>query len=105
MVIERVTGSKPQEIKQAEKSARTRDVKDVDVKKADSSGSEPQVTAEVSEQSKAAIKAYRLAAESSPDISRASRMAQIKEAIASGSYRAPSDGVAAAIVSSIAKGV
>jgi len=65
-------------------------------------GEQVSVSAQVSERSKAAIKAYRLAIEAKPDLSRASRLAQIKTQIIQGVYNAPSMAVSGAILKNVA---
>jgi len=105
MVIERVTGGKPQEVRKAEQSAQNS--KRADAAKddrPDKTGSgEVSVSAEVSERSKAAIKAYRIASETKPDISRAQRVAQIKAQVAQGTYDPSASDVAASIIQSVVK--
>lgn len=105
MVINRITGGKPQEIRQNEKADRSREsVRGDDAKKATETAptEKSTVTAQVSERSQAAIKAYRLAMESKPDIGRVSRLAQIKAQIADGTYRQP---VASDVATSILREV
>lgn len=103
MALEKITGSKPQEIKKM----------DVADKKAASIRQEaekkPQMesdvsTAQVSERSKAAIKAYMLAMESRPFIGRVSKVAQIKAQVMNGTYRPSSDSVADSILKNIVSG-
>ncbi|MBF0169854.1 MAG: flagellar biosynthesis anti-sigma factor FlgM [Nitrospinae bacterium] len=109
MVINRITGGKPQEVRQNEKADRSRESVRGDVAKKSAEGATPEkttVTAQVSERSQAAIKAYRLAMESKPDIGRVSRLAQIKTQIANGTYRQPvASDVATAILNDVAKDV
>ncbi|HEB72295.1 MAG TPA: hypothetical protein ENI77_06700 [Nitrospirae bacterium] len=109
MVIERVTGGKPQEAPKARQNASG--ARRVDAGKGQPAGKsapvapEPSVMANVSEKSKAAIKAYRIASESKPDISRAQRVAQIKAKVANGTYKAPaSHEVATAVIKDVVKG-
>lgn len=104
MVIQKVTGGKPQEVKQTEKVDRTdRDAsKSVSDKKGSvTSNASEQVTMEVSDRSKAAIKAYRIAMESKPNLSRASKVAQIKAKVLQGSYNPNSTDVASAILDNV----
>ncbi len=107
MVIERVTGGKPQEVRKAEQSAQDNKRADAAGKQSarpDKTGSaEVSVSAKVSERSKAAIKAYRIASETKPDISRAQRVAQIKAQVAQGTYNPSAADVAASIVQSMVK--
>jgi len=109
MVIERITGGKPQQAPKVEKNAS--DTRRVDAGKGQSADKsapvapEPSVMANVSEKSRAAIKAYRIASESKPDISRAQRVAQIKAKVANGTYTAPaSHEVAEAVLKNVVKG-
>lgn len=104
MVLEKITGLKPQDIKKLE----TADKKAVPVRQ--DAEKKPPVendasTAQVSERSKAAIKAYMLAMESRPFISRVSKVAQIKAQVMNGTYRPSSAAVADAVVKNIASGV
>lgn len=104
MVLEKITGSKPQDIKKldtADKKAATVR-QDADKKAPVENGGS---TAQVSERSKAAIKAYMLAMESRPFISRVSKVAQIKAQVMNGTYRPSSAAVADAVVKNIASGV
>ncbi len=108
MVINRITGGKPQEVRQNEKADRSRESVRGDVAKKGSAEptakEQATVTTQVSERSQAAIKAYRLAMESKPDIGRVSRLAQIKAQIADGTYRQPvSNDVATAILDNVVK--
>ncbi|MBI4666357.1 MAG: flagellar biosynthesis anti-sigma factor FlgM [Nitrospinae bacterium] len=105
MVIERITGGKPQEVRKAEKE---------DVKKSPAPAKKEaeapkgfdmaSSAATVSERSKAAIKAYRIAMESDPYLSRAAKVAQIKSQVMEGTYHPSSGDVAQAILQSIVKG-
>lgn len=103
MAIERITGGKPQEIRKSEQVER----KNVEARKEGSSrpADTKPATTEVSDRSKAAVKAYRLAAESKPDISRVQRVAELKAEIVRGSYDVSSKNVADSIISSVVKGV
>jgi flagellar biosynthesis anti-sigma factor FlgM len=106
MVINRVTGGKPQEIRQSEKADRSREAvrSDAAKKSAETAGGDKQnVTTQVSERSRAAIKAYRLAMESKPNINRANRVAEIKAQVMQGTYRPASTNVADAILKSVVK--
>ncbi len=106
MVIDKIGGGKPQEIGRSKGS----EPKEVRAKAGDSADStskavkfsETQVTADVSERSKAAIKAYRIASESKPYINRASKVAAIKAKVLDGSYAPSSSAVADAVVQEIA---
>lgn len=105
MVIERITGGKPQEVRQTERAAA--EAKKAEVAKesetAKTGSKSTPVTAEVSERSRAAIKAYRIASQSKPDISRAQRVAQIKAQVEKGEYRAPAVNVAEAVLKNVVK--
>ncbi len=102
MVINKITGGKPQEVQKTEQADRKNAEvsKESSAKPSDAGSS----TAHVSERSKAAIKAYRIAMESKPDISRVSRVAQIKAQIVQGGYKPGSSNVADSIINSIIKG-
>ncbi len=107
MVIERVTGGKPQEVPKTDKSAsETKRVDSAKERAADKPGAvESSATTNVSERSKAAIKAYRIASETKPDISRAERVAKIKAQVADGTYHTPAaQDVAEAVLKSVVKG-
>jgi len=109
MVIERVTGGKPQQAPKAERNvSNTRRVdagKNRPADKAAPSAPESSAMANVSDKSRAAIKAYRIASESKPDISRAQRVAQIKAKVANGTYNSPaSHEVATAVLKDVVKG-
>ena len=105
MALDKITGSKPQDIKKldaADKKAATAASQDA--------GQKPQAqndtsTANVSERSKAAIKAYMLAMDSRPFISRVSKVAQIKAQVVNGTYRPSSAAVADAVLKNIVTGV
>ena len=103
MALEKITGSKPQEIKKLE----TADRKSVPVSQ-DTEKKSPVVAdvpmTQVSERSRAAIKAYRLAMESRPFLSRASKVAQIKEQVMNGTYSPSSVSVADAVLKNIISG-
>ena len=104
MALEKITGSKPQEVKKldtAEKKS-TPVQQDAEKKAPVETASS---TAQVSERSKAAIKAYWLAMESKPFLSRASKVAQIKDQIINGTYRPSSSSVADAVLKNIVSGV
>jgi anti-sigma28 factor (negative regulator of flagellin synthesis) len=107
MVIDKIGGAKPQDIGRS-KGSETKDVRAKAGNSADSTSkavkvSETQVTAEVSERSKAAIKAYRIASESKPYIGRASKVAAIKAKVLDGSYAPSSSAVTDAVLQDIAK--
>ena len=106
MVIERITGGKPQDIRSNEATTRKNApaTQPRDSAPARTVETVPSM-AQVSERSKAAIKAYRIASETKPDFSRASRIGQIKAQIAQGDYGASSNDVATSIMKSVAKGV
>jgi len=106
MTIERITGGKPQDVRSAEAATRKNApaAQPKDSAPVAKSVDAPSM-AQVSEQSKAAIKAYRIASETKPDFSRASRIAQIKAQIAQGDYGTSSSDVATSVVKSIAKGI
>ena len=109
MVIERVTGGKPQEVRKTEQNAseakRVDSGKDRPADKPATTASESSVMTNVSEKSRAAIKAYRIASESKPDISRAQRVAMIKAQVADGTYNPPGAAdVAEAVLKDVAKG-
>lgn len=101
MVIERITGGKPQEVRKTEQTDK-KSAEDVKKESVQTSGHDRD-TAQVSERSKAAIKAYRIASETKPDISRAARVAEIKAKVAQGNYRPASVDVAQAILENIIK--
>lgn len=103
MVIERITGGKPPEVRKSERGGEEKPVR-APGRAEPSAGAESSATAEVSERSRAAIKAYRIAAEAKPDLSRAARVAEIKAQIASGSYQPAADKVADAIIKSVIRG-
>ncbi|MGK7344349.1 MAG: flagellar biosynthesis anti-sigma factor FlgM [Candidatus Nitrospinota bacterium M3_3B_026] len=96
MVIDKITGGKPQEIRKTEQAEKSRRAPAKE--EAPRSGSSGSATAEVSERSRAAIKAYRIASETKPDISRAARVAAIKAQVMQGSYSPSSVDVADAIL-------
>jgi anti-sigma28 factor (negative regulator of flagellin synthesis) len=103
MALEKITGSKPQEVKKldvAEKKA-TPVRQDAD-KKPPVETNVPM--AQVSERSRAASKAYWLAMESKPFLSRVSKVAQIKAQVINGTYRPASPAVADAVLKNIASG-
>ncbi len=103
MVIEKITGGKPQEVRQAEKADRksAETPKEGSSKPSEASSS---IKTEVSARSHAAIKAYRIASESKPNISRADRVAQLKSEIAGGNYKTGSVDVANSILKSVVNG-
>lgn len=105
MVIDRITGGKPQEVRKTEQQVEKKSVearKDNTAKLMESNSAS--TTAQVSERSKAAIKAFRLASEERPYFGRISKIAQIKAEIAQGTYRPASVDVADSIVKSVVKG-
>lgn len=102
MVIDRITGGKPQEVRKAEKVERQKVDTSKEAPAKESGGSAS--TAEVSDRSKAAIRAYRIATESKPDISRVNKVAEIKSQIEQGTYSVSSSDVAGSIVNSAIKG-
>ena len=104
MVLDKITGSKPQDIKKVDAA----DKKTVSARQ--EADKKPQVesdvsTAQVSERSKAAIKAYMLAMESRPFIGRVSKVAQIKAQVMNGTYRPSSASVADSVLKNIVSGV
>lgn len=101
MVLEKITGSKPQDIKKLD-TADKKAAASQDADKKPQAQSDP--TAQVSERSKAAIKAYMIAMESRPFIARVSKVAQIKAQVISGTYRPSSSSVADAVLKNIASG-
>lgn len=105
MVIERVTGGKPPEVRQAERSST--DAKRAEAGKEGRAGkagsSEASVTTNVSAKSQAAIKAYRIATETKPDIARAQKVAEIKAQVERGEYNPSSENVAEAILKNVIK--
>jgi len=105
MVIERVTGGKPQEVRKTEQGAEKPRRADSDKGQPDKAAknADAPVSAQVSERSKAAIKAYRIATETKPDISRAQRVAEIKLQVSKGTYKPSSTDIADAIVKSVVK--
>jgi len=104
MVIEGITGGKPQEIRKAEQNVSDRKQVETGKQSADKPEAKSSATAEVSDRSKAAIKAYRIATESKPDLSRADRVAQIKQQVEAGTYHTSSSDVADAIIKNVASG-
>ena len=100
MVIERITGGKPQEVRKTDKAEK----KSAEYKEAPKTSPADSAKAEVSDRSKAAIKAYRIASETKPDISRAARVSEIKAKVLSGDYRPSSTDVTESILSSVIKG-
>jgi len=106
MVIERITGGKPQDVRSAEATTR-KNAPTAQPKDSAPATKSPEVAssvAQVSDRSKAAIKAYRIASEAKPDISRANRVGQIKAQIAQGSYSASAGDIANSIMQNIVKG-
>ena len=102
MAIDGIQGGKSQDIQKADRSA-------VDAKRPANTAktgeeSTPKTdSAQVSDKSRAAVKAYRIASETKPDISRAARVAQIKSEVIDGTYKPASADVADAIIKSVIK--
>lgn len=100
MVIEGLTGGKPQELKAAEKA----DHNAAPPRNPASTGSGGEFDAEVavSERSRAAIKAYRIAMQTRPRLAIPLKVAQIKAQMASGSYHPSTGDVASAMMRNVA---
>jgi len=107
MVIERIGGGKPQEVRQAEKAESGKAPKGAAAKDASSKTPSPEsaATTSVSERSRAAIKAYRIASESKPDIARAARVGELKTKVLKGEYKPSSADVADSIIKGAIKGL
>jgi anti-sigma28 factor (negative regulator of flagellin synthesis) len=104
MALDKITGSKPQDIKKLDAADKKAAATSQDADKKPQAQNDVS-TAQVSERSKAAIKAYMLAMDSRPFISRVSKVAQIKAQVISGTYRPPSASVADAVLKNIVTGV
>lgn len=104
MALDKITGSKPQDIKKLDAAEKKAAATSQDADKKPQAQSDVS-TAQVSERSKAAIKAYMLAMDSRPFISRVSKVAQIKAQVISGTYRPSSASVADAVLKNIVTGV
>jgi len=103
MTIERLTGGKPQEIRKPDQASAER--KATEARKDSDVGKSPNdYTAEVSDRSRAAIKAYRLAQESKPYIARATKIAELKAKVAKGEYHPSNVAVADAVLKHVASG-
>ncbi|MBI4829656.1 MAG: flagellar biosynthesis anti-sigma factor FlgM [Nitrospinae bacterium] len=101
MVIEGLTGGKPHELKAAEK-ADTSTAPARNPVSTGSGGGEFDAEVAVSERSRAAVKAYRIAMQTRPRLAIPLKVAQIKAQMASGSYHPSTGDVASAMMRNVA---
>jgi anti-sigma28 factor (negative regulator of flagellin synthesis) len=103
MALEKITGSKPQDIKKLDVADKKAAATSQDADKRPQAQSDVS-TAQMSERSKAASKAYWLAMESKPFLSRVAKVAQIKAQVVNGTYRPSSASVADSVLKNIVSG-
>jgi anti-sigma28 factor (negative regulator of flagellin synthesis) len=104
MALDKITGSKPQDIKKLDAAEKKAAATSQEADKKPQAQSDVS-TAQVSERSKAASKAYWLAMDSRPFIGRVNKVAQIKAQVINGTYRPSSASVADAVLKNIVTGV